>query len=44
MMPHGGDLVVSSPLNPVPQMRKSAGKTMRNTKKEIMNFTNVGFA
>jgi hypothetical protein len=44
MMPHGCGLMVPSPMNPSEQMRKSAGKSMRSTKKEIKDFTNIGFA
>jgi len=44
MVPHGGGLMISAPTNPMQQVRKSTGKSVRNPKKEIKDFTNVLFA
>jgi len=44
MMPHSNDLMVSTPENPITQMRKNTGKSVGSTKKEINDFTNISLA
>jgi hypothetical protein len=44
MPPHGNNLMVSTPLNPLAQMSERTSKGMRSPKKEIKDFTNVLFA
>jgi len=44
MMPQGNDLMVSAPLNPMKEVRKSVCKSMRCSEKEIKNFMNITLA